>query len=108
MCLWLVAIIVVSFVPEAWKVRMRLAGPLHLPLHFAVFAVSGFLLFGLWPRGRWVRNFLAVIALASISEVLQGRLADARTEWRDVLADVCGTACAMLLVLLASRRRTMV
>lgn len=100
---WFALIVLASFVPEGWKTRFHFSGRFHLPLHFAVFAFSAFLLCGfLRPAGRRILGCMAVIAFAFLSEMLESRVFGNNLEWGDIVADICGVLTALLLVVFAS------
>lgn len=102
---WFGCLVLGSFLPQTWKVRLGTTGSLHLPLHFAVFMSSGLLamVFSMSLNVRAIRC-LSLIVLALILEVSEARIARNRVEWRDVAADTGGVLAAVLLVFLASRR----
>lgn len=101
---WFTAIVVVSLAPESWKVRLLVIRSLHLPAHFAIFACSGLMAFGVsTPVRNQIGRCLMVMALALVLELLQARMSRNSIEWIDVVADILGVLTAMTVALIAGR-----
>jgi len=95
---WFVCLVLGSFLPLRWKTRLLLKGPLHLPVHFTVFLVSGLLLFAsLRPFARQFPRFVALIGLAFAIESLQCLVFHNTFEWRDLFTDTLGVSVALLI-----------
>jgi len=92
----LAAIVLGSWIPGSWKVRLRTNGSFHFPLHVTVFFIAGFLRFRVTPQPvrRWV-NLAGLVALAILLEMVEARLGRNAVEWRDVVADLAGLAVAL-------------
>jgi VanZ family protein len=96
--IWFACVVIGAFLPDRWKTRFLLHGPLHLPVHFAVFLCSGLLAFGfVRPFARQARRFVALTGLALAIEALQRLIYPIRFEWRDFITDILGASVALLV-----------
>jgi len=102
---WFACVIAGSLLPLHWKTILRTNGPLHVPLHFAVFAISGMLTFG-FSRSISGKILIcsALIGLAFVLEGLQRAFNPIRFEWRDVLTDGGGVLAAVFFASLSPSR----
>jgi hypothetical protein len=95
--IWFACVVIGAFLPDRWKTRFLIHGPLHLPVHFAVFLCSGLLAFGfVRPFARQARRFVAPIGLALVIEPLQRLVHPIRFDWRDFITDILGVSVALL------------
>jgi hypothetical protein len=93
---WFTCLILGSFLPR-WKTLFHTGGRLHLSMHFAAFAFSGFIAFGFVPaRTRRVLSCIGLIGLAFFLEALQRVVYPIRFEWRDFMSDVFGILAGLL------------
>ncbi len=103
---WLICVAAGSFLPGGWKMLLPTHGPFHLPIHFVVFAFSGY-----WVAGNAdsypVRMLLcsSVIGFAFILEALQRAIFPIHFEWPDFTADACGVLCALFFMAVCHSRR---
>jgi hypothetical protein len=102
---WFTCVVIGSLLPR-WKHLFHIPHRFHLPMHFAVFALSTFVAFGLAPsRGRRIFCSMALIGLALVLETLQRAIYPIRFEWRDFVTDTLGVLAALLLVVISDSRR---
>lgn len=100
-CGWIACIAVGSFLSENWKSVLLTKGQLHLPIHFAVFALSGFFVQGISPSSRKRTMFYAaLIGFALSLELLQFAIYTIHFEWRDFTADTAGILTALAVDLI--------
>ena len=93
---WFACVIAGSILPEHWKSILRTNGPLHVPLHFGVFAISGMLALALARSlSKKILICSLLIGLAFVTEGLQRAIYPIPFEWRDILADSGGVLAAL-------------
>ena len=95
-----------SFIPLRWKVWIGAHGQYHLKVHFAVFVICALLgcLSMRNPASR-VALCVALMLLAAAIEAAQSRFFGNRFEVADLRADLAGTACALAITEVLTRRR---
>lgn len=101
--LWFVWVAVLSLRPS-WKREFHTKGPLHVPGHALIFAVSAFVVCrSAQSVSQRVVRCAAVIGFGGALEALQSWIFRCRFEWEDVLTDACGVLLALLFVTCANR-----
>lgn len=96
--LWMVCLVVGSFLPIKLKILYHSHGRFHLALHIATFALTAFLVFGLTRSlRRRVMFCVALTALGLLLEVLQRTIYRIPFEWPDLVADTVGLVAALFL-----------
>jgi hypothetical protein len=89
--IWFTCLVLGSLLPLSFKAALHTHGRLHLPLHFAAFAVSGMIVFSSTrSAGTRILLFLALITVGFSLEMLQVAIYQIIFEWRDFVADICG------------------
>ena len=94
---WLACVVAGSFLPLDWKSVLHTHGGLHLPLHFVVFAGTGWMVVSL-SRSLWRRALFcaALMALAFALEAMQKAIYPIHFEWADLATDTAGILAALL------------
>ena len=95
--IWFACLVLGSLLPLSVKASLHTHGRLHLPLHFAVFALSGVLLFKSTRSARArILLALALVIMGFGLEELQVAIYPIAFEWRDFAADTCGVFAVLL------------
>jgi len=94
----LAVLLVVSFVPLAWKVEWGLHGARHFRVHVVVFAIMCTVasLTALSFQEKLTR-WLALVLIGLESELLQSKFYAIPLEWPDLKADAWGLFIAFLM-----------
>src|ERR1039457_4434889 len=89
-----------------WKREFHTRGPLHVPGHALIFAVSAFVACrSAQSVSQRVVRCAAVIGFGGALEMLQSWIFRSRFEWDDVLTDACGVLLALVFVTCADSMR---
>jgi len=103
---WFASVGILSLLPSAVKGHLRTMGPLHVPAHVLVFAVSAFVACrSAQSVARRVVTCAAVIAYGGALEALQSWIFRGPFEWDDVATDACGVLLAFLFAVWAGPMR---
>ena len=103
--MWFVWVAVLSL-RSSWKREFHTKGPLHVPGHALIFAVSAFVACrSAQSVSQRVVRCAAVIGFGCALEMLQSWMFGSRFEWEDVLTDACGVLLALLFVTCADSMR---
>ena len=103
--IWFVWVAVLSL-RSSWKREFHTKGPLHVPGHALIFAVSAFVACrSAQSVSQRVVRCAAVIGFGGALEMLQSWIFRSRFEWDDVLTDACGVLLALLFVTCADSMR---
>ena len=102
---WFVLVAVLSLRPS-WKREFHTQGPLHVPGHALIFAVSAFVACrSAQSVSQRVIRCAAVISFGCALESLQSWIFRSRFEWVDVVTDACGVLLVLLFVTCADSMR---
>jgi peptidoglycan/LPS O-acetylase OafA/YrhL len=91
---------------SSWKEEFHTKGPLHLPGHALIFAVSAFVACrSAQSVSQRVIRGAAVIGFGCALEALQSWMFQSRFEWEDAVTDACGVLLVLLFITCADAMR---
>jgi hypothetical protein len=102
--IWLIFVAVLSILPFHFKSRLHTMGTYHNIGHYAVYLMTGILIWVAAERGsNRVIGFLLGVGLSFGQEWLENHVYHAGFEWRDVGTDLAGliSSFGLMLVVLA-------
>jgi hypothetical protein len=99
--MWLVLVMAVSVSPLSFKLKLHTIGVYHDIGHYAVYTLTGILLWIVVKHWYWrIPTFAGGLGLAFGQEWLENRLYHAGFEWKDVGTDLAGLVTGFALMLL--------
>lgn len=103
--MWFAWVVILSLLPAVRR-HLPTKGPLHIPGHALIFAITAFAACGsAGSPARRIIRCAAVVVFGCALEALQRGIFGSKYEWADVLTDACGVLFFLLIAAWADCRR---